>query len=480
MSQFPVQYYLSIFSILEGSRMGLSQFSDCSRVSALIAFTREGPLFVFDPQDLLREHVKEFREIYGEAGNWKNNAPDVSNFSFGMYQIAKTDEIPMLISFGAYSKSVFYQMWFTEKHLNCCSEGPTIRWLQHATGLLVNEIALGGNILSDSRYVMQGYALRAVGHHLGGKLNCILHRDSRLPIMDILETILDISTAIEEGVRASGRLIFCETEIIKNLRLHASFDNSVAISLSDVKHIRKLLQAVDNQEYSLLANEKKLVGIYKGKFFDNTIIADFKNGCGDIRFGSEIVCTFRDGKFYSTRHIVDLTSFETILKEVGFSTARQERLLNITRKIVQSARDERHGCTLIIQLGELQLTLAGQKLMEPLDLENPENIEIAISMAKIDGALHIDGNAKLYAFACLLDGPQRENEDRSRGARFNSSLRFTGVHLDTVAIIVSEDGPVSIISKGEHINKAIKWKSIDRVEINPPELKTWLKANGND
>jgi DNA integrity scanning protein DisA with diadenylate cyclase activity len=79
-------------------------------------------------------------------------------------------------------------------------------------------------------------------------------------------------------------------------------------------------------------------------------------------------------------------------------------------------------------------------------------------MAKIDGALHIQPTGKLLAFGCLLDGRSCAEEDRARGGRYNSALRFTKENPKSFIITVSSDGPVSFFCQGKdltNINPAV-------------------------
>ncbi len=79
-------------------------------------------------------------------------------------------------------------------------------------------------------------------------------------------------------------------------------------------------------------------------------------------------------------------------------------------------------------------------------------MELASRMARIDGALHLTANGNLLAFGCLLDGQQCANEIRSRGARYNSAVRFTRTNPTAVVLILSSDGPLSCFFNGEDIS----------------------------
>jgi len=81
-------------------------------------------------------------------------------------------------------------------------------------------------------------------------------------------------------------------------------------------------------------------------------------------------------------------------------------------------------------------------------------LALAAALSKVDGALHIRADLHLYAFACLLDGHRVANEDRSRGARYNSALRFTSQHPQTIVVVVSADRPASIFQQGKELKNS--------------------------
>jgi hypothetical protein len=89
--------------------------------------------------------------------------------------------------------------------------------------------------------------------------------------------------------------------------------------------------------------------------------------------------------------------------------------------------------------------------------------------------LHIDADLKLHAFACLMDGASLRREDRSRGARYNSALRFTAKHPELIVVVVSSDRPVSIIQDGADLSKPRAWPPLTKTLRPPPTLKQWLE-----
>ena len=109
-----------------------------------------------------------------------------------------------------------------------------------------------------------------------------------------------------------------------------------------------------------------------------------------------------------------------------------------------------------------------------MDLRHTPYLELAKALAKVDGALHIGADMHLHSFACLLDGRTVAGEDRSRGARYNSALRFSAEQRDIIVVVVSADRPVSVIKEGVELSAKCQFKPPARRTVSPPTLADWL------
>jgi len=73
-----------------------------------------------------------------------------------------------------------------------------------------------------------------------------------------------------------------------------------------------------------------------------------------------------------------------------------------------------------------------------------------------------------------LDGHAVSGEDRARGARFNSALRFTAEHDNLIVVVVSADMPVSVIQGGADLTAHCEWPACPRLVTPPPTLRDWV------
>ncbi|MBU1001794.1 MAG: DNA integrity scanning protein DisA nucleotide-binding domain protein [Proteobacteria bacterium] len=468
---------LCIFHILDGLRFGLSHYSQPSRTALIYAVSADDPLRVYDPQNLLRGHEPVLKSKFLESDEWRTTAQAIPYIP--LYEQARTRclDLSGLICHASRSRSVFCQTWFTEHHPSMCSTGPTERWMEHGAWLMSQCMSTENvPILETAGNVLQNFALHAIRNYIVDQRSAEIGMDTRLRVYPILDAVLGISKTPEEGVWPRGRLAFVEPSQMDKVRFLARFPEQERPRLEHFKHVRKLLQAAEQTGRSLVSDGQAIVGIAIGRMPGSRIVAEFSGSYGFLRLGAETVCSFTDGAFDSSNRQANLVHFEEFLLETGMDFTERNSLFKIVSAIVHHSQEGRHGSTLVLDFRSTPEALAGQHLEVPLDLEQPHLLSLAQALSKVDGALHIGGDRKLHGFACLLDGLSVGGEDRARGARYNSALRFTSGRDDTVVIVVSSDRPVSIIQNGVEISATCmlppKYACVDT----PPLLKDWLQA----
>jgi len=458
----------------DGLRDGLSHFSGPSRVSVIYAIRPEDPVCIYDPQNLLRGHEPRFKELFIDTDDWRNRpaTPLLKNGSFHMAP-EKSLQLAGIISYGGRSSSVFYQMWFTEHHPDMCSVGPSERWLEHAAWRFSHDVAdLKGLYTGISGSFLREYAAHAVRDYIVDEMNLKLGWDTQLRVYPILDAILGIFNTREEGAWPRGQLVFIDPSALSRLSFITRFPEMEQPSIDNFKHVRKLLQAVEQSERKLVSQGSSIIGISNEIIKDFCIVTDFRGRHGFIRLNGEVVCSFSDGVYKSTTHHAKMVQVEEALLETSLDSESGNQLYKIICSIVHHAEGQKFGCTLIIDLNEKNEKIAGQNLMPPLDLRENCHLELAMSLAKVDGALHIGQDLKLHAFACLLDGRSIPGEERARGARFNSALRFTCEHENLLVVVVSSDRPISVIQEGVEISAQCQWNPVPACDMGMTTLES--------
>jgi hypothetical protein len=370
-------------------------------------------------------------------------------------------------------------MWFTEHHPDICSVVPIERWLEHAAYRLSHDLASPPELYTAiSGSFLREYATHAVRDCIVDEMNRILGWDTPVRIYPILDAILGISRTREEGSWARGELMFVEASAIGIMDLVAEFPETERPALENFKHVRKLLQSVENSARKLVSDGRSIVGIANGDLPEFRLVADFRGGHGFLKLNEFLVCSFFDGNFKSTIRRAKLVQVEELLLESDLDPGESGELFRVVTDIVHSAETDKHGATLVIDLNRKQVEISGQTLKDPLDLRNSESLSLARALAKVDGALHLGADFQLYGFACLLDGRSIVGEDRARGARYNSALRFTADNPGLIVVVVSSDRPVSVIMEGVELSAQCAIESSSACFAVPPTLVEWISGQG--
>ncbi|GAB6126568.1 DNA integrity scanning protein DisA nucleotide-binding domain protein [Humidesulfovibrio idahonensis] len=469
-------HMLSLHTVLEGLRQGLCEFSGPSRVALVYAKTPDDPLRVVDPQNLLRGHEPRLREYFQDTDEWKAGLPNPEQVAFFDQHHARRMGLAGLVSLGGRSRSVAYQMWFTEQHPDLCSPGPTRRWLELALRQLAT--CLGGEdilALDTVTNTLQEMAPHAVHDCIVDERAHALGPDTRLRVYNILSAIIQISKTPEEGAWARGHLAFVEPSRLSRLHYLARLPKAERPRLDNGKHVRKMLQAVERTQRLLVSDGEHIIGMAQGDLPAGSLCALFNGRHGMLFLDASPVCSFSDGAFQSSNRRPNLVTLEEALVEWPLDSAQRSTLFATISRLVATAGEQKYGCALIIDPYTPLLTLSGHGLETPMPLDAEERLSLASGLAKVDGALHLSAaRNQLCGFACLMDGPSFPGEDRSRGARYNSALRFTHSHPELIVVVVSSDRPVSVMQKGVDLSKPPVWPPVPTMLRHPPTLAEWL------
>ncbi len=465
-----------IFHVFDGLREGLSHFSQPSRVALIYAIGRHDSLRIYDPQYLLQGHEPKLKDLYLDSDRWRRGEEEGLDLKRFEVFHERNLQLTGLISFGGRSRAIAYQMWFTEHHPDMCSVGPTERWLEHAVWLLSQDLTnLEIPCIGTSEYVLREYATHAVRDYIVDRRSALIGWDTHIRIYPTLDAVLGISETFEEGSWPRGTLAFVEPTAVSRLTFLARFPYMEQPGIRDYKHVRKLLLSVEKSDRFLISDGKSILGIAAGEIPAASLIADFRGGHGFLLLNGDLICSFFDGRFHSSTRKAKLVQVEEALLETDMDPGDSSRLFKMIAAIVHHAQEQRFGCTIVIDLNRKPIRTSGQHFNRPLDLREPCHLDLAKSLACVDGALHIRRDLHLHGFACLLDGYAVPGENRARGARFNSALRFTAQHEEIIVVVVSADRPASVIQGGVELTAQCDWKPLYGYVPSPPLLADYVK-----
>jgi hypothetical protein len=114
--------------------------------------------------------------------------------------------------------------------------------------------------------------------------------------------------------------------------------------------------------------------------------------------------------------------------------------------LADAAKGAEHGTMLVIseRAEDEAKRLASQAI--PTEVGRLGD-DLVPSIASIDGAILVDPSAYCHAIGVILDGTATTEGDRSRGARFNSAVKYIASQKGspTMVLIVSEDGMINLL-----------------------------------
>ena len=116
-------------------------------------------------------------------------------------------------------------------------------------------------------------------------------------------------------------------------------------------------------------------------------------------------------------------------------------------EIIQAAQENGQGTTLVVSADpEAEATrLSSEGMIIEPDYLKPEEV---VRLGSVDGAVIIGPDGRCYAFGIILDGVVNEGGDRSRGARFNSAVRYQNMATaGSMIIVISDDGTIDLLPR---------------------------------
>lgn len=268
-----------------------------------------------------------------------------------------------------------------------------------------------------------------------------------------------LSTLKYESEINKGSIVFIETnhseneseeKLISDATIFIKLKDRVAIR--DYKRMRKLLQ-MTNEHISLLINDNyeafalgrvgESIKNYKVSFTDYLHWILYKDGQEYLAYSNfipylPIKNNYRD----ELRFKLEQTFIHFI------NDKRIERIVNLINK----ATEQRKGTMVIISdkaFDEIDRLCHAGIPVEGTFL-SADVVKLATS---IDGAIFIDLNSRCYGLGVILDGAASVKGDPSRGARYNSALRYIGKQMNEgnncLAVVISEDKYVDILSTSD-------------------------------
>ena len=268
-----------------------------------------------------------------------------------------------------------------------------------------------------------------------------------------------ISSLLYERREGSGRIVIAGED-------HPAIEPVVTfvnpIKLGNHRAARKLLE-MSSDDLPLHSDGERLFGLIKTASYDAS-----KENLFEIQIVGHFhweflhdhlsLMTVRDGVPSLPKLPFDEMALRSDVTRIfkGIAASSTDLLLSL----VKEAEQESHGTLLVISeaAAEEAERLASQGTpITPYRL-TPDLLK---HLTPIDGAILLDPDGTCHAIGTILDGRATPNGDPSRGARFNSAIRYVesaGKKAPCLAVVVSEDGGVDLIP---NLRPAVKRSAID-------------------
>ncbi|WP_257150874.1 DNA integrity scanning protein DisA nucleotide-binding domain protein [Bacillus toyonensis] len=254
-----------------------------------------------------------------------------------------------------------------------------------------------------------------------------------------------ISSQYYEGAEANGGIIIGDknTEALKQV-----IEFKEPINLSHHRAIRKLLEMTNENTY-LLADGEKVYGLGHIKEYDPALEEIFiikfqKHFLWQLVHANQILMEVEYRHPRIPKDKINRESFVDNFYRI-FSNVNEDEI-NTVWDTILSASNQKHGTMVVItnKAKEEAERLGSQCLKIAPTYIDSEIMELVTS---IDGAVLIEPNGQCVALGVILDGISTNRGDSSRGARYNSAVRYLETQTnECLIIVISEDGYINLIS----------------------------------
>lgn len=257
-----------------------------------------------------------------------------------------------------------------------------------------------------------------------------------------------VSSNRYETRECKGKIIVARKDH-PDIRVCMTFE--IPIKLTSFRQIRKLLE-ISDKNTALLANGEEIYGIgekmesYEEHEENQDLFEVIFNGHykWSLKHGRTILMEVNYGLPVLYKPPIEIGTFTQEIRKV-FPDIIDKQIEGLW-PLIEAAKDQEHGTTLVIvrnAADEAERLKKQATKVEPVQL----SAEMTRRVSAIDGAVIIDLDANCYAIGVILDGQHSDRADSSRGARYNSAIRYVDSEECRFAVVVSVDGGIEFINR---------------------------------
>lgn len=255
-----------------------------------------------------------------------------------------------------------------------------------------------------------------------------------------------ISSMHYEGGESTGHLIVSERG---HPAITVRMEFTQPVDPNDYRKIRKLLEMCESDKWLLFAKGGvyglgfALDGAYDPKREDLFVVKFVKHHCWEVVHDNQVLMRTTYNEPRLPQPNLDEADLKEKLTEFvpGVGNARATHLVRLA-KLVSEANT---GTMLVITP---DAAAEAKRLADQCFTVRPFSLsaEQLPSVLEIDGAVLLDERGNCHAIGAILDGRATPLGTSARGSRYNSAVRYVQEHPQAVALVVSEDGMVNVVT----------------------------------
>lgn len=255
----------------------------------------------------------------------------------------------------------------------------------------------------------------------------------------------EISAQPYEGRSGHGALLLASEA---NSKVERILDFVEPIRVSETRSMRKALEMAGSGHH-LLCNGRHVVGLarlrdrYEPADENAFVITIMSRGVWELSHDDVPLLRMTNTRPSLPRPRLDPQHFGSIARrvfpEIGDTDAE------VLWGLVGAASEASHGTMLVVHKNAES---EAARLRPQAQQVRPERLDrgLLAAVTNIDGAIMVDPTGTCHAVGVILDGHASGQGDPSRGARYNSAVRYHEAQSgQCLVIIVSEDGMIDLL-----------------------------------
>lgn len=307
-------------------------------------------------------------------------------------------------------------------------------------------------------------------------VNGVVSRTGQEYTQGVRDALDAVSAQTYEGRAGLGSIVLVR-------RNHAaveeeiSFDHPVPMSVP--RSFRKVLE-MTGEGLALLCDGREVYGLgqvdpaYRPSDEDAFVARVVGNGSWELWHAGTPLLRVDNGQPALLRDHMDRDTFDDTVRRVFPASAEPDA--DALWDMAQACTRQLHGTMLVVhpEAGE-----ESERLLPQAHSIDPTRLgpRAFATLTKVDGAVLVSPTGVCHAVGVILDGVATGTGDSSRGARYNSAIRYlAGSGKGAMVIIVSEDGRIDILPKlMRRLRRTTVQKAVDRLVTAAQEEETYEK-----